>query len=112
MKTATKLWIGLGVLTLLSPLGILLPEYFKAQDAWGECGADVIKKLVGYVPVGVEKLSSLWNAPLRDYAFRGQESAGLLVLSFGYIISALIGIIVVTGLVFLIARFLNKKNNL
>ena len=32
MKTITKLWIGLGVLILCSPLGLILPEYFKSGD--------------------------------------------------------------------------------
>lgn len=56
MKTVTKLWIGLGILAVVSPLGLILPEYFKAGDAWGEWGTDTIKDLVGYTPVGLEKI--------------------------------------------------------
>ena len=73
MKLVTKFWIGIAVLIVLSPLGLLLPEYFKAGSAWGEWGADEMHKLVGYVPKGLEKLSSLWNAPMPDYAFKGWE---------------------------------------
>ena len=58
MKITTKFWIGLGVLAVLSPLGLLLPEHFKAGSAWGEWGIDEIQRLAGYVPVGLEKLSS------------------------------------------------------
>lgn len=54
MKTATKLWIGIGILILLSPLGLLLPEHFKAGDAWGEWGAGTFKELVGYIPQGLK----------------------------------------------------------
>ena len=36
MKTTTKLWIGLGVLAIASPLGLYLPDTFKAGEAWGE----------------------------------------------------------------------------
>jgi len=77
MKITTKLWIGIVVLIALAPLGLLLPEYFNANDAWGEWGTDGIKELTGYIPRGLEKLSSLWNAPMPDYAFKGWEEKGL-----------------------------------
>ena len=61
MKITTKLWIGVGALIILSPLGLIIPDHFKAGSAWGEWGADKIQKLVGYVPKGLGKLSSLWK---------------------------------------------------
>ena len=64
MKTITKFLIGLVVLIILSPLGVILPEHFKAGSAWGEWGSDEMQKLVGYVPTGLAKLSGLWSAPL------------------------------------------------
>lgn len=106
MKTITKLWIGLGILILFSPLGLLLPEHFKAQEAWGEWGTDKIKEMVGYIPGGLEKLSSLWQPPLPDY---GQGQGGSLL---GYIFSALLGIFIVVSIIFLITKFLSKKDNL
>jgi len=109
MKTITKLWIGIGILILLSPLGLILPEYFKAGDAWGEWGADAFKEMVGYIPQGLEKLSSLWKAPLPDYAFKGWEEKGLSSLSFSYIASAIIGILITVCVVLLIGKFLSKK---
>ncbi len=111
MKTTTKLWIGIGILILLSPLGVMLPEYFKAGDAWGECGTDTIKELVGYVPRGLEKLSSLWSAPIPDYAFKGWEENSLRHLSAAYIISAAAGVITVIAVVFLIGRMLARRND-
>ena len=33
-----RLWIGLLIMALLTPLGIFLPEKFKAEEAWGEWG--------------------------------------------------------------------------
>ena len=110
MKITTKLWIGLGILIILSPLGLILPEHFKAGAAWGEWGADEMRKLVGYIPKGLEKLSSLWNAPIPDYAFKGWEEKGLGHLSIAYIVSALIGILVIVGAVILIGKFLSKKD--
>ena len=109
MKITTKLWIGVGALIILSPLGLIIPDHFKAGSAWGEWGADKIQKLVGYVPKGLGKLSSLWNAPMPDYAFRGWEGRGLPQLSFAYVVSAGVGIIVVILLVWFIAKMLIKK---
>jgi cobalt/nickel transport protein len=109
MKITTKLWIGLGVLIVLSPLGLLIPEHFKAGAAWGEWSMDEIKKLVGYAPKGLEKLAHLWNAPLSDYAFKGWEQKGLSHLSFAYIISAVAGIAVIASATLLIGKLLAKK---
>ncbi len=109
MRITAKLWIGLGILILLAPLGLLLPEHFKAGSAWGEWGADEINKLVGYLPGGFEKLSGLWEAPIPEYAFKGWEEKGLPHLSFAYIISAAVGIGVTVIAVLLIGKFLTKK---
>jgi len=109
MKITTKFWIGLGILIVLSPLGLLLPEHFKAGTAWGEWGTGEIQKFVGYIPQGLGKLSSLWSAPIPDYAFKGWEEKGLSHLSFAYIISAVIGIAVTVALVLLIGKVLSRK---
>ena len=109
MKLITKFWIGIAVLIVLSPLGLILPEHFKAGSAWGEWGADEMQKLVGYIPQGLEKLSSLWNAPMPDYTFKGWEERGLAHLSFAYIISAILGIAIITAAVLLLGKFLSKK---
>ena len=111
MRTATKFWIGIAVLIILSPLGLILPEHFKAGSAWGEWGADEMQKLVGYIPQGLEKLSSLWNAPLPDYAFKGWEEKGLSHLSFAYITSAILGIGIIAIVVLVIGKVLVKKDN-
>ena len=99
----------MGILVLISPLGLLLPERFKAGDAWGEWGTDGIKELVRYIPQGLEKLSSLWSAPIPDYAFKGWEEKGLGSLSFAYIVSAIVGILVTVCIVALVGRLLIKK---
>lgn len=110
MKTTTKLWIGLGILIILSPLGLFLPEHFKAGDAWGEWGVDGVKELVGYIPQGLEKLSSLWSAPIPDYAFKGWEDKPLAGLSIAYIVSAIVGILVCVVIVFLLGKFLTRRD--
>lgn len=110
MKTATKCWIGLGVLVLLSPLGLILPDRFKAGSAWGEWGPDEIGKMIGYIPKGLEKLGARWNAPMPDYAFKGWEDKGLTHLSFAYIFSGIAGVGLVVATVWLLGRFLANKD--
>ena len=111
MKLVTKFWIGILVLIILSPLGLIVPEHFKAGSAWGEWGAKDLQKLAGYIPKGLEKLLGLWKAPIPDYAFKGWEGRGLLHLSFAYIMSAITGIIIIVIVVLIIGRFLVKKGD-
>jgi len=92
MKIINKLWVGIGVLILLSPLGLLLPEHFKASGAWGQ-----------------EKLLNLWSAPFPDYIFKGWKEKPITSLSFAYILSALVGTLVCVSVVLILAKFLSKK---
>jgi hypothetical protein len=111
MKTSGKLWVGLGVLAVLSPLGLYLPQKFKAGSAWGEWSVEEMHGLVGYIPSGLKKLASLWNAPLPDYGFKGWNNLGLRHLSLAYIVSAVLGIALCVGLVFLLGKILSKKES-
>lgn len=111
MKINTKLWLGILGLIILSPLGLILPKYFKAESAWGEWGAEEIQKLFGYVPKGLAQCASLWKAPLPGYAFKGGAGKSLAQQGFSYIISALLGVVIIIGLVLLLAKlFFNKKD--
>ena len=89
MKIISKLWIFIGVLIVLSPLGLLLPAHFKAGSAWG--------------------MGKLWSAPLPDYAFKGWENKPIADLSLAYIFSAIIGILICVCVVFILGKFLSKK---
>jgi len=100
MKTISKLWLLIAILAVLTPLGIILPELFKAGGAWGEWSAEEMRGLVGYIPKGLERLSSLWNAPIPDYASNSKIS---------YIVSAVLGVTLVAILLFLVGKFLGKK---
>ena len=111
MKLTTKLWIGLAILIILSPVGLILPDHFKAGSAWGEWGAEEMQELVGYIPKGLEKLSSLWNAPMPDYAFKGWEEKGLSSLSFAYIVSAILGILIIVVILLVLTKLLLKKGD-
>ena len=111
MKLTTKLFIALGVCILCSPLGLILPDRFKAGSAWGEWGADEMEKLVGYVPQGLARLGELWKAPMPDYAFKGWEEKSLTHLSLAYIISALVGVALIVLVICLIGKCLIKKDS-
>lgn len=105
MAFQKKLWIGLIIMALLTPLGIYLPEKMGAGEAWGEWGADALRKLLGYVPAELDKLADLWKAPVSDYNFGGEgASFGTQVLS--YITSAFLGIGAVALIVYVITRIL------
>ncbi|MBI4685470.1 MAG: PDGLE domain-containing protein [Nitrospirae bacterium] len=103
-----KLWIGIGLLILLSPLGLILPKVFKAGSAWGEWSAEEIEKIVGYIPKGIKKFSDIWKSPIPDYSFSEWDSG--IKSYIGYIISGIIGVLLVVGVSILIGKILARKN--
>jgi hypothetical protein len=111
MKTITKLWIGLGTLAVISPVGLFLPDKLKAGSAWGEWGADEIKQLIGYIPSGLEKLSSVWKAAIPEYAFKGWADKGPGHLSVAYVVSAIVGIALCVGGAWLLGKLLARKGS-
>ncbi len=108
ISTVKKMWIGLALLALASPVGLILPEKFKAGSAWGEWSTGAIEKMLGYVPGGMKKLADTWHAPLPDYAFKGWDKLGLGMQSLAYIISAVIGIAVIVAVTLLLGKIATK----
>ena len=111
MKITTKLWVGIVVLIILSPLGLILPQRFKAASAWGEWGLEEIKGFISYMPKGLAKMSTLWKAPMPEYAFNGETGQNLSRSSISYILSAIAGIIIIVIAVLIIGRILAKKGD-
>jgi hypothetical protein len=107
-KSQRRLWIGLFVMALLTPIGIILPRLFNAGAAWGEWGVDKLEELLGYTPQGLKKLSDLWKAPLPNYSFGGRD-ASMTFQIVSYIASGVLGVVAVGLVVFLITRFLAKN---
>lgn len=103
------MWIAIGILALLSPLGVLVPKWLGAGGAWGEWGTDEIRTIMGYVPAGMKRLADRWKAPLTDYALPGQSS-GLLGESMGYILAGVIGIAFTAGAVHILTKLLTRKD--
>ena len=93
-------WVGLAALIVASPLGLLAPG-----TAWGEWGTQQLSDL-GFksVPAGLEKLSSLWGAPLSGYDLPLLGNANL-----GYVFSAAMGIILTVLLVWLFTSLLTYR---
>ncbi|MEN6474458.1 MAG: PDGLE domain-containing protein [Syntrophaceae bacterium] len=110
MSTINKLWLGLCVLALLSPIGLILPDKFKAGSAWGEWGSEEIQAMVGYIPQGMQKVADLWHAPLPDYAFQGWDQMGLGMLSLAYIVSAVLGIAIIVAVTMLLGKLVRQKD--
>ena len=96
-------WAGLGALMALTPLGLL-----AAGTAWGEWGVEDFQKPEmreqiaqasgnitppEQVPQGLARLAGIWTAPMPDYAPAFMHNA-----SFGYIVSAVVGV----GLIILV----------
>jgi cobalt/nickel transport protein len=111
MRTARKLWWGIAVLVLISPIGLILPELFKSGPAWGEWGLEEIGNLVGFVPEGFKRLSDMWSAPIPDYNLKNWEGQGLAKSGLGYIFSGVLGVGVIVFLSFLVGRILTRKKN-
>lgn len=104
-KVVRNFAIGLILLMILAPLGLL-----AAGETFGEWGSGELKEKLGYVPQGIERLSSIWSAPLTGYALPGSESVGSGPLSAGaYLLSAIIGVVVCGGLLYLIGKRLAKE---
>ena len=89
------LWIGLAVLIVLVPIGLLAPG-----TAWGEWGTEQLSSLgLAFIPEGMAKLSGLWSAPLPDYDLPAFKNANL-----GYILSGIVGTIIIGIVAWLFTR--------
>ncbi len=102
-KLQRKILIILLVLCILTPAGILLPEFFNAGKAWGEWSAQTVKDLVGYIPKGLAKYSDIWKAPLPDYTLSSKD-VSIVHRSGYYMVSCLVGATLTYIVVLLISK--------
>jgi cobalt/nickel transport system permease protein/cobalt/nickel transport protein len=103
-KVVRNFAIGLIVLIILAPLGLL-----AVGETFGEWSNEEIEEKLGFVPPGLEQLSSTWSAPLPDYAFPGGENSDSMTLSAAaYILSAVIGVVVGGGLLYFVGKRIAK----
>lgn len=104
-KLVRNFAIGLALLIILAPLGLL-----AVGDTFGEWGSEEVKEKLGFVPQGLEKLSGLWSAPLPDYAFPGGEASESMNMSvIAYILSAVLGVVISGGMLYFIGKKVAKN---
>ncbi len=93
------LWIGLVVLMIASPLGLLAPG-----TAWGEWGTkQLAQRGLSSIPTGLKQLSGLWGAPMAGYRIHAFGNA-----SVGYMLSALLGILLIVFILWLFSMLLTN----
>lgn len=80
---ANPLYILLGSLTIFTPSGLL-----TKGTAWGEWGKEEILNMIGYIPKGMNKNTNI-NAIMSDYSIKNLSEV------MGYLLSGIIGIILV-----------------
>jgi cobalt/nickel transport protein len=105
MEFKGKLWIGLLILILLSPIGIVLPMVFDAEDAWGEWSVETIEKLVGFIPEKLKANADLWQAPVPDYNI-GSEESPLYARILSYIFSGILGVGIITAVMLALKKII------
>lgn len=101
-KTTRNLVIGLIALIILAPLGLL-----AVGETFGEWGNEELEEKIGFVPPGLEELSSIWSAPMPDYALPGMDDS-MTAASVAYILSAIVGVIIGGGLLYLLGKRIAK----
>jgi cobalt/nickel transport system permease protein/cobalt/nickel transport protein len=101
-KIVRNFAIGLVVLIILAPLGLL-----AVGETFGEWSNEEIKEKLGFVPPGLERLSSAWSAPLDDYAFPDDESQRGAIAA--YILSGMIGVLICGGLLYYAGKKVAKN---
>lgn len=107
-KLQKRILIILLLLCLITPVGILLPMFFNAGDAWGEWSAQTLKELVGYVPQGLSKYTDLWNAPLPDYTINAGDKSVVHQSGF-YIVSGIFGATLTYIVMLLLSKLIIKN---
>lgn len=111
---ARPLWLGVALLMVLTPLGIV-----AAGTAWGEWSARDFSNPVArqrimassahhapplHAPRGIKQLSSLWTAP-----FSGYQSPWIHWRFFGYFMSALVGAGVILTMFLAVSWLIQRK---
>lgn len=96
-------WALLGVLIVLSPLGLLAPG-----SPWGEWGREELEQLgLGQVPAGFDRWANFWSAPLPDYDIPILNNP-----TISYVLSAVFGVVIVIvaiyALMWLVARLTQR----
>ena len=95
--------LGLAAMVIMAPVGLI-----ATGTAWGEWGVDEVQEMIGYVPLGLKKLSQIWNSLIPDYTLPGLEGS-FLKSSVGYIVCAVIGIVLISAVMAISSKLITKR---
>ncbi len=94
-------------IAVIAPIGLIAPGF-----AYGEGSTEDVKASFGYVPSGLQDLSGIFSAPLAGYdlplPFFSHASAPLWHAAVGYEISGILGVLLVGGAAYALARVLRR----
>jgi len=95
-----RVFVLLGILILLVPLGLLTDA-----PAWGEWDSSYFKKILGFMPQGIEKIESSIHMKylLPDYSLPGANDV------IGYYVSAIVGAVLIFVIYYLIFLIIKRK---
>ncbi|KLU63690.1 fused nickel transport protein NikMN [Desulfosporosinus acididurans] len=101
-----KYVIGLIVLAVLTPLGLL-----ASGTAFGELGSEELQSQLGYIPSGLEKFSDFWkHALLKDYGIAGYDQT-FWQQALGYLVSAFVGLLAIAFITYVIQRIIHNSKS-
>ena len=103
LKRYKSFIIGLIVLVVLTPLGLI-----ATGTAWGEWSMTELQKKIGYIPQGFAKISHIWTSIMPDYTAPGL-GGGFFQSALGYIISAIVGIALISTVMLITFKILMKE---
>ena len=94
------LWIILVVAIVATPLGLLAPG-----TAWGEWSSNQLASLgLSFVPQGLAQLENVWGAPMAGYDLPALGNSNA-----GYVLSAVVGVLLVGFLAWLFTSFFARR---
>ena len=86
MRSLKTLWVGLCIVALLTPLGLLA----TGPGLTERVVKDMEKMGWHTLPRGLEHFSAIWRAPLSNYTILGIDTR------LGYLVTAIIGVMLIT----------------
>ncbi len=99
MKKSVKIaLLILGLMLLAVPLGLLTDA-----PAWGEWDNDYYKKVLGFIPKGMEEFNSFIHPILPDYSVPGKSAV------LGYYTSAIVGVAIIFLVWFVLGKIIAKR---
>ena len=109
-KRVRGIGTGFTAAAILAPLGLIAPGL-----AYGEGSTQDVQRAFGYVPSGLQTLSSFFSAPLSGYELRLPflESArpALWQQALGYELAGMLGILLLGGTAYGLGRLLARGNH-